>query len=83
MRDNTADSNFLLHKKIELNFSKKHPKKWLPLYSMVSFSNIRYSQAWQIGLKQEKLMEKIMEVPDIDKKWDSSEVENMMLDLID
>ncbi len=83
MRDKTADSNFLLQKKIELHFSKKHPKKWLPLYSMVSFSNIRYSQAWQIGLKQEKLMEKIMEVPDIDKKWDSSEVENMMLDLID
>jgi kynurenine 3-monooxygenase len=50
---------------------------------MVSFSNIRYSQAWQIGLKQEKLMEKIMEVPNIEQKWDSVEVETMMLDLID
>ena len=83
MRDKTADINFLLQKKIELHFSKKYPDKWLPLYSMVSFSNIRYSQAWKIGLKQEKLMEKIMKVPNIDQKWDSVEVETMMLNLID
>ena len=45
MRDKTADPQFLLQKKIELKFSKKYPEKWLPLYSMVSFSNIRYSRS--------------------------------------
>jgi kynurenine 3-monooxygenase len=83
MRDKTADSNFLLQKKIELRFSKKYPEKWLPLYSMISFSNIRYSKAWQIGLKQEELMKKVMETPNIDQIWDSLEVEEIMLNLLD
>ena len=83
MRDKTADPQFLLQKKIELRFSKKYPKKWLPLYSMVSFSNIRYSEAWKIGQKQEALMQKIMSIPNIESIWDSETVEQKMLSLID
>ena len=82
MRDKTADPKFLLQKKIELHFSKKYPDKWLPLYSMVSFSTIRYSEAWEIGLQQEKLMQKVMDVPNIEDKWESDEVEQLMLSLI-
>ena len=82
MRDKTADPKFLIQKKIELHFSKKHPKKWLPLYSMVSFSNIRYSEAWKIGQQQEQLMQQVMNVPNIESKWESEEVEQMMLSLI-
>ena len=83
MRDKTADPQFLLQKKIELQFSKKHPKKWLPLYSMVSFSNIRYSDAWKIGQHQEELMKEIMSIPNIENIWDSELVEEKMLSLID
>tara|TARA_B100000900_G_scaffold413224_1_gene436753 strand:- start:1171 stop:2508 length:1338 start_codon:yes stop_codon:yes gene_type:complete len=83
MRDKTADPHFLLQKKIELRFSKKYPKKWLPLYSMVSFSNIRYSEAWKIGQQQEALMQKIMSIPNIETIWDSEEVEQKMLALTD
>ena len=82
MRDKTADPKFLLQKKIELHFSKKYPEMWLPLYSMVSFSNIRYSEAWKIGQQQEKLMQKVMDVPNIEDKWESDEVEKLMLSLI-
>ena len=82
MRDKTAAPKFLLQKKIELHFSKKYPDKWLPLYSMVSFSTIRYSEAWEIGQKQEKLMQKVMGVPNIEGKWESDEVEQLMLSLI-
>ena len=82
MRDKTADPKFLLQKKIELHFSKKYPDKWLPLYSMVSFSTIRYSEAWEIGQKQEKLMQKVMDIPNIEGKWESDEVEQLMLSLI-
>ena len=83
MRDKTADPKFLLQKKIELHFSKKYPEKWLPLYSMVSFSNIRYSDAWKIGQHQETLMQHIMNIPQIEDKWNSEEVEKEMLKLID
>lgn len=83
MRDKTADPNFLLQKKIELHFSRKYPEKWLPLYSMVSFSTIRYSEAWRIGQQQEELMKEIMSIDGIENKWDSQEVEDKMLMLID
>jgi kynurenine 3-monooxygenase len=35
----TADDKFLLQKKIEKWFSDKHPDKWIPLYSRVTFSD--------------------------------------------
>jgi kynurenine 3-monooxygenase len=80
MRDKTADPKFLLQKKIEAKFSTKHPEKWIPLYSMVTYSpHIRYSTALHEGQKQEAIMQKIMAMPDIDKKWDSEEVESAIL----
>lgn len=82
MRDKTADPKFLLQKKIELKFSKKYPDKWLPLYSMVSFSDIRYSDAWKIGHQQEELMKEVMAMPNIEQIWDSEAVEQKMLALI-
>jgi kynurenine 3-monooxygenase len=83
MRDKTADPKFLLQKKIEARFNSKYPDKWVPLYSMVTYSpHIRYSTALKEGQKQEAIMQKIMAMPDIEKKWDSEEVENAMLKLI-
>lgn len=80
MRDKTADPKFLLQKKIEARFSEKHPEKWTPLYSMVTYSpHIRYSTALKEGQKQEAIMQKIMATPDIDAKWDSEEVEKEIL----
>ncbi len=38
MRDKVGDPKFLLQKKIETSFSKKHPDKWMPAYSQVTFS---------------------------------------------
>ncbi|MDF2435812.1 MAG: FAD-dependent monooxygenase [Bacteroidota bacterium] len=83
MRDKTADPKFLLQKKIEAKFSSAHPDKWIPLYSMVTYSpHIRYSTALKEGQKQEAIMQKIMAMPDIDKNWDSKEVEQAMLSLL-
>jgi kynurenine 3-monooxygenase len=80
MRDRVADPKFLLQKKIEANFSKKYPDKWIPLYTMVTYSpHIRYSTALKEGTRQENIMKEIMAIPDIDKKWDSEEVEKEIL----
>ncbi len=80
MRDYVADPKFLLQKKIEAHFSEKHPDKWMPLYSQVTFSNIRYSEAWRVGQKQEQIMQDIMtKFPDIEQKWNSEEVEKEIL----
>jgi kynurenine 3-monooxygenase len=82
MRDLTADPEFLLQKKIEAKFSKLHPELWLPLYSQVTFSNIRYSDALKNGEAQNKLMQEILKMDDIHNNWDSEEVMEKMLSLL-
>ena len=79
MRDKTADPKFLLQKKIEQKFYQKYPNKWVPLYTMVSFTNTPYSEAWKIGMKQEKMMENIMNIPNIAERWESDEIMEEML----
>lgn len=83
MRDYVADPRFLLQKKIEGRFSELYPNKWMPLYSQVSFSNIRYSEAWNAGERQDAIMKKVMDRPDIEAVWDSKEVEEHILRLVE
>lgn len=81
MRDLVARPDFILRKKIEARFHEKHPEKWLPLYSMVTFSEKPYSEALAEGRRQDKIMEKVMSLPGIENKWDSEEVERMMMEI--
>ncbi|MFZ7105511.1 MAG: kynurenine 3-monooxygenase, partial [Bacteroidota bacterium] len=57
----------------------RHPDKWLPLYSQVTFSDIPYSVALANGIRQERVMAKVMALPEIEHRWDSTEVEQMVL----
>jgi kynurenine 3-monooxygenase len=83
MRDKVADPKFLLQKKIEARFSEKHPDKWTPLYAMVTYrTDLRYSEALSKGKRQEAIMQKIMAIPGIEKKWESEEVERQILSQI-
>ncbi|OIQ37778.1 MAG: kynurenine 3-monooxygenase [Crocinitomix sp. MedPE-SWsnd] len=83
MRDFVGDPTFLLQKKIEKRFSDLYPDKWMPLYSQVSFSNIRYSEAWATGMKQDEIMKTVMDRPDINDVWDSKEIEVNILNLLE
>jgi len=83
MRDLTAHPEFLLRKKIEARFTKKHPKKWLPLYSQVTFSHIPYADAVANAKIQDEIMDLVMELDDIEINWDSDEVELFMLKAVE
>ncbi len=82
MRDKTTDPKFLLQKKIEKKFTNLYPERWIPLYSMVSFTNIPYSEAWEIGIKQENIMKSIMRMDNIESKWESDEIMQKMCNLM-
>jgi len=79
MRDLVGDEMFLLRKKIEKKIYSKYPDKWVPLYSMVTFSHTPYADALAIGKKQEKIMDPIMARTDIVQTWDSDEVEDAIM----
>jgi len=83
MRDKTADKEFLLQKKIENRFSERHPHLWKSLYEQVSFSHTPYQEALHNGHRQQKIMDRIMEVEGIEAIWDSDEIEKKMLHLLE
>jgi len=76
MRDFVADPKFLLRKKIESKFSNLYPNKWMPLYSQVTFSTIRYSEAMVNGNNQNRIMDEIMAMENVEERWDSEEIMN-------
>ncbi len=78
----TADSKFLLQKKIEKKFAAEYPDKWLPVYARVTFSDNPYKDALAIGDQQEKIMQQIMKIPDIEEIWDSQEVTDKIINLL-
>lgn len=82
MRDLTADPDFLLRKKIEAKFSDLYPEKWLPLYSQVTFSNIRYSDALKNGQYQQTIMDQVMQLENIHENWNEPYVMEKMLALV-
>lgn len=82
MRDLVSHPDFILRKKIEARINAKYPDRWLPLYSMVTFSDMPYSEAMKEGKRQQEIMDKIMAMPGIENKWDSEEVEKEVLKML-
>lgn len=79
MRDKTADPDFLLRKKIERKFSDLYPNKWLPLYELVTFSHIPYSEAMEKGKFQKAIMDEIMQQKDIHERWNDDAIMQLIL----
>ncbi len=77
MRDLVGDPMFLLRKKIEKHLHQKYPNEFLPLYSMVTFSHIPYSEALAEGQAQDKLFDNILAIDNIEQNWNSAEVDQL------
>ncbi len=54
--------------------NEKYPDKWIPAYSLVTFSpHLRYSEALQKGRQQEAIMQDVMQISNIENKWEGEE----------
>jgi kynurenine 3-monooxygenase len=69
MSDSVSDPKFLIRKKIEAKLHEMFPYDWIPLYSMVTFSDIKYSEAYAQGKIQAEVLDKVMKDPLIAQKW--------------
>lgn len=74
MRDLVADPKFLLRKKIAADLHAKYPLDFLPVYSMVTFSNTDYHIALQEDDAQNQLFRKILELQDVESNWNGPAV---------
>ncbi len=71
MRDRVADPQFVAQKQIEAELHRRYPDRWVPLYTRVTFSDDRYSEALKQGKRQEAIMQRVMqEEPDPAKLTD-------------
>ena len=78
MRDSVADPKFLLRKKIEAKLHELYPKEWIPLYTMVTFSDMGYAEAYAQGKLQEAIMDKVMADPLITENWNKLDYEDII-----
>lgn len=76
MRDLVGDPMFLLRKKIAARLHERHPG-FLPVYSMVSFSNTPYHIALREDDRQNAMFREILALPNIEENWDGPEVEKV------
>lgn len=56
MASRSASAYFRLKRRLEIVLNKYFPRTFLPLYSMISFSNIPYAQAIARAEKQDRIM---------------------------
>lgn len=75
MRDKVADPRFLLQKKIESKIHALYPQHWVPLYTMVTFSDTPYADAKAAGERQEEIMSRIMPHIQTESDFDLAEVQ--------
>ena len=75
--DRTGDPRFLLQKRIERRLTDRHPDRWIPLYSMVTFSHLPYAEAMKLGRIQDGIMAEVMDRPDIETVWNGEDVERL------
>ncbi len=83
MRDYVADPEFLLQKKFEGRVSQLYPERYIPLYSQVSFSHIRYSEALRKGMEQDKRVKELMKEHDFTKRFEDGTIDELIHEVID
>ncbi|MGN6521142.1 MAG: FAD-dependent oxidoreductase [Dokdonella sp.] len=59
MRDSVADSGFLLRRELGRVIAGRHPARFVPRYSMVTFTRMPYAQAFARGAVQDALLHEL------------------------
>ncbi len=75
MRDLVSDPKFLLRKKIAADLHAKFPQEFLPVYSMVTFSNTPYHVALREDDAQNALFREILSLENVEAEWNGVGVE--------
>jgi len=75
MRDLVSDPKFLLRKKIAADLHAKFPQEFLPVYSMVTFSNTPYHVALREDDAQNALFREILSLENVEAEWNGAGVE--------
>ena len=59
MRDSVADPAFLLRRELARTLAERNPDRFVPRYSMVTFTRMPYAEAFARGAAQERLLREL------------------------
>src|SRR5262249_10794999 len=59
MRDKVADKHFLLEKAVEHILQEEFPERYIPRYSLVTFSRVPYKFAYDVGIVQAGILKEL------------------------
>ena len=71
MRDLVADPDFQFKKRIAAKVNSIYPDRFIPVYSMVSFSHLPYAEALREYKRQDDVLSEVIKMENIQKKWDN------------
>ncbi len=78
MRDWVGEPIFLVRKQIEKYLHKNYPEQFIPVYSMVTFSHARYSEALAESKKQDAFFDELLKLEGIVEQWESGELKAVL-----
>lgn len=61
MRDRVSDPRFQLQKELESELARRYPGRYTPIYSHVTFSDLRYSEALRLAQYQQAILDRILD----------------------
>jgi len=78
MADSVNDEGFMLRKRLEHRIMELYPDRYRSLYSMVTFSHIRYSEAQKRGFEQDAFFERLIQEYDVESMFEDGSVDEFI-----
>jgi kynurenine 3-monooxygenase len=82
LRDLVGDPQFQQRKRIERRINELFPDRYIPLYSLISFTNTPYVEALRRDREQRTLIDRMLTVPGILDRLESEEIRGVIAELI-
>ena len=78
MRDHVNDTEYKKKRNVELKLERMFPGRFIPRYSMVSFHQIPYSEVYQRGGEQFKIIDDVLKADPSGQFIDKAMIEKML-----
>jgi kynurenine 3-monooxygenase len=78
LRDLVGDPGFLERKRVERRINELFPDRYIPLYSLISFTNMPYSHALQRDREQRSLVDRVLAIPAILERLEGEEIRDVI-----
>jgi kynurenine 3-monooxygenase len=83
LRDLVGDPKFQERKRVERRINELFPDRYIPLYSLISFTDMPYIQALQRDREQRSLVDRVLAIPRVLEHLETEEIRDVIGSLMD